>query len=205
MLQALDAYCSSFSSPPVDPATVITGFSRILNKLKIGLYSAEILNADLFLVYRVWILWGRSILITIVPLCMWLVVLAFNIWGNFTLVRNVPNTVGNSETTVVAKYPLIGTTVLNVVCTALIAGRIWWIQRTSQPYRSEGSVRKDPVSRAFVIIVESASIYVSWLIALVATEITASNVYFMIFAFVSCPPLLAHFRLTVKCIGRYRP
>lgn len=45
MAQAIDAYTG-----PDDASTVITGFSRILNKLKIGLYSAEILNADLFLV-----------------------------------------------------------------------------------------------------------------------------------------------------------
>jgi len=45
ILQAVEAYTEG-----EDPNVVITGYRRILNKLKIGLYSAEILNADLFLV-----------------------------------------------------------------------------------------------------------------------------------------------------------
>ena len=105
----------------------------------------------------------------------------------------------------------------------LIAGRIWWIQRSSLPYRNSTDVNKDPVSRALVIIIESgmpppscafvglahfffskASIYVGWLIALVATEITASNVYFMIFAFVRCLSSLPP-SCTYSLLLRFRP
>jgi len=127
MLIALDAYCNAFERVNPKPAgAVIVDFGNVLNKIRIGLYSAEILNVDLFLVYRVWVLWRKSFWVAILPFCLWLVLFSFTIWGNVALMQGATSPAAIAEVRKVAKNPLIATLALNVLCTSksLLCARV---------------------------------------------------------------------------------
>ncbi|KAH7099384.1 hypothetical protein BKA62DRAFT_831782 [Auriculariales sp. MPI-PUGE-AT-0066] len=115
-------------------------------------------TADFFLVYRVYIVWKRSILVALLPLLLVLGGLGTGAYVMWCFVNAVPK---NG----IAAYLRIGpafsywcytTLSANVLGTVLIASRIWWIRRQSKGALGSTS---DAVSHILTLIVESAFVY----------------------------------------------
>ncbi|KAK0213523.1 hypothetical protein IW262DRAFT_311893 [Armillaria fumosa] len=136
---------------------------------KTAVYVALTLVGDSFVTYRCWIIWSQKIVVVILPMFLVTGTAGFVATHKFTLVSPgseifLPNLVPWVSSFIVLSL------VTNVVCTFLIAFRLIQSHRSVAPY----SQSKRLIS-TLIIIVESAAIYSSALIALVTLYILGSN------------------------------
>ncbi|KAM5537653.1 hypothetical protein V8D89_008731 [Ganoderma adspersum] len=137
-----------FSSPKLALYTRVTLVKNVT-------YTLNIYLADSLLVYRLFIIWGRSIMVAVIPGLVWLAVVAT---GIATLVlTSRPNAnfqapyIINSETAFICL-----SIALNILCTLLIAGRLV-VQR--QVAKQLGSTGAKAYTSVAVVVVESAALY----------------------------------------------
>ncbi|KAF5376171.1 hypothetical protein D9757_009342 [Collybiopsis confluens] len=153
-----------------------TAFSTA-SMLRTTPYIVLTLIADLFMVYRVYMVYGNSILAAVGPSML---AIADIVTGGLAL-RTLhelsvgANPDGPSITThIMIFYSL--TLALNVICTFLIALRIYLVKR-----QTEGLIGNfTSLNTTVVIIVESAAIYSASLVALIIPTALGSNVQFCI-------------------------
>jgi len=144
-----------------------------LSVMKTASYVSVSLVADTLLVYRTFIIWGRNIWISIVPVILLVLVAAISVW--FTLSHNqglAGREVLTSTTVDHSKYFYAATLTLNIICTSLITFRIWNIQRRVIYLVGPGRYT------ILTVILESAAVYTAILCCLIGTTVAGNSTMF---------------------------
>jgi hypothetical protein len=172
----IDAFISS-SPDPHFADKYYAKFSAFKDVFKSALYTTATLLADAFILYRTFIVWGGSYLITIVPFLLFLADIAIGILWTYTvsLVPTGANIFINELSTRIKIFYTI-TMCLNILCTALISYKIWRIQSDMTNYSTR---RDNRLTRVIAIIVESGAVYSLLLIILISLWTTSSPVMYI--------------------------
>ncbi|KAJ7458189.1 hypothetical protein FB451DRAFT_1406500 [Mycena latifolia] len=136
-----------------------------------SIWATEIAVSDSFIVYRVWVVWGKNWRIALLPALLVLGNIAAGIYtlylmANFDPAANIFGVLSNA-----VQIFLYFTLVTNLCCTLLIGVRIWTVRRGTVGMRPQTS---DPVRRMITVLVESAAGYTLLLIVQIATTATGS-------------------------------
>ncbi|CAL1707483.1 unnamed protein product [Somion occarium] len=157
------------------PETFYANVDTRLNMLKNSTYVTTTLIADMVIVFRTFIIWGRNYWIVLVPTLLFGADIAMSAWFTWSVNEAKPGaSVLISNVFARSKYFYICTLALNLLCTVLIAYKIWSIQRRvlNQYYGR--------LPNALSIVVESAAIYSCLLIVLIGTSIADSASMFFL-------------------------
>ncbi|KAI9060761.1 hypothetical protein FKP32DRAFT_1577299 [Trametes sanguinea] len=144
----------------VESTEDIALFDTLLNGklaiLKDTFYTTNIWLADSLLIYRLFVVWSGSVLIIMVPICLWISAVA-------TGIALLVNTAKPAASLVQADIIHFQTAFyclsisLNIITTLLIAGRLWYQHRQVKSLRAP-SAHWDYTS-IIAIVVESAALY----------------------------------------------
>ncbi|KIK51597.1 hypothetical protein GYMLUDRAFT_265729 [Collybiopsis luxurians FD-317 M1] len=158
----------------------IGGYPTTLAQL--ALEFTNCIFADSILIWRLWVLWDRQWTIIVLPICLVIgsAALAYDFVYEISKI-NSPE--ANYSDVFARKSEVVGivygicTVVTNLLCTGLIAGRIWWHNRQMQ--LSLGRQMASKRYRAiFFTILESGTIYsMAWII-LIILDLCNSNATF---------------------------
>ncbi|KAF9459672.1 hypothetical protein BDZ94DRAFT_1267757 [Collybia nuda] len=169
---------TAFLDAPEGPLQYYQNVSNPLQVAKTAVYVTLTLTGDSFVIYRCYVVWNRTWWIVILPILLWMATGAVGFAtthafyetkkGGIFLVNLVP---------LVTSF-ICMTLSTNVVCTALIAYRILRSQLEIRKFRDHH--QSSHVYSAVIILLESAGIYSSSLVALVAVYLLHSNGQFII-------------------------
>ncbi|TCD71997.1 hypothetical protein EIP91_000129 [Steccherinum ochraceum] len=170
------AAVEAFTNDPLTPNAADIYFTSFGNGalFRTGTYIALTIVADIFIVYRVFVVWGNSFFMAGVP---FLLAIADIVSGGLVLqvIRNLKageSPDGNTLATHIMIF--YGFTLgLNVLSTCLIALRIYLQQRQAHKAKVAPS---DTLNMTMVILIESAGLYSACLIAMLVPTATGSNV-----------------------------
>ncbi|KAJ8093490.1 hypothetical protein PM082_020347 [Marasmius tenuissimus] len=139
--------------------------------ISIALWVAHTIVADIFIVYRVYAIWSRSVLISVVP---FLLAIA-DMVGGVLLIAQTPKLVYGVPTHgSIIFYALAFdslTLALNILCTVLIASKLYISERQT---RLSSSLNLRSIA---TIVVESAALYSVCLILLVVSILGHGDIY----------------------------
>jgi len=162
---------------PNYPSTYYGTWGTWKNIFKSALYVAVTLVSDAFILYRSFIVWSRSYLITAFPFLLFIADIAIGIFWVYTLSLVLPNENVFVDTLFVRVTTFYSITLaMNVICTCLIAIKILKIQRAVAPF-SKGN--EDQISRLVPIIVESGAAYSALLVVMITTYTSGSPAMFI--------------------------
>ncbi|ESK90476.1 hypothetical protein Moror_13645 [Moniliophthora roreri MCA 2997] len=177
-----------------------------LNVCKNASYVSVTLIGDILLLYRTFVVWGRNYWISILPLLLLCLDFAMSVWFTWSIREARPgSSVLVSTVFARSKYFFAATLAMNLLCTLLIAYRLWAVGRAVRGY-SHSSRRG---ASALSIVLESAAIYSTALVCLIALSITNNSAMF--FFLNSMPPLIGSvfsyviLRSTSSDTKRYNP
>jgi len=122
----------------------------------------------------VYLVWSRNIWVTIVPAMMTATMLAGGIGTTWSFGRFSATTIFETQTKKFLTTAFSATLSMNVLCTFLIAYRVWSNAKRLRPY-VHGRIYSVPVLE---IVVESAAILCCCIIATMVAYIIGSNVQF---------------------------
>lgn len=186
-------YCISISHISINARRVVYAFINLsgssesaddyflasanpLYLAKISMYILQTLTGDAFIIYRLYMVWGRYVRL-LLPAVIFL--LGSTACGTMALVdaaRVSPTTlifIPKLKQWIVSFFSL--TLFTNLTCTALIAFKIWWTGRQLQ------SVSPQRVhSPVLAIVVESGMVYSTALISLMAAYVSGSWGHYVI-------------------------
>ncbi|KAL5513724.1 hypothetical protein ACEPAH_4124 [Sanghuangporus vaninii] len=137
---------------------------------KINMYLLQTLLGDTFIIYRLFIVWGRDFRLLIPAGVLLTASTVCAVFGNIAAARVSPSTlifIPQLKRWIVSIFSL--TLFTNASCTALIAFRIWW---TGRQLRSASW--RNSLSPVIAIVVESAAVYSVSLISLMAAYLSGS-------------------------------
>ncbi|CAL1713327.1 unnamed protein product [Somion occarium] len=135
--------------------------------------------ADALIVYRTFIVWNRSYRVIIIPIVLLAGDIATSIWFDWSHTAGSPaDMVIHSPTWASLKYFCALTLALNVLCTCMIAVKIWCIQRDVDMLVFQRGTRR--LSKILAIILESAAIYSAFLFAVLGLTIAESGAMFIV-------------------------
>ncbi|KAJ3852660.1 hypothetical protein EV368DRAFT_82320 [Lentinula lateritia] len=197
---ALDNYASvtAFTYAPLTPdaAEIYLGSFGNGAMFRTGTYVALTIVADIFIVFRVYAVWGSSIYAATLPA---LLAIADIITGALTIQTIHQLTAGESpDGSTLATHLLIfyGFTLsVNVLSTFMIASRIYLAQRQTRLIKSSMNL-----NMAIEVVVESAALYSSSLVAMIAPTATGSNVQYCMLSVMS-PIVGIAFTLIIVRVG----
>ncbi|KAI0640930.1 hypothetical protein C8Q79DRAFT_423466 [Trametes meyenii] len=163
------------------PRGTLDFYNRLSNPTHVGksvLYITQTLVGDTFVTYRLYIVWGRNRLITVLPILLLLgtAVSGYGICVELTKIKGSGAIFeGNLAPWITSFFALSLTT--NVLATLLITGRIIWQNNKVRNYRAGYAA----VTYWGVIetIIQSAAIYSAALISLLATYVSGSNAQYV--------------------------
>ncbi|KAF7344697.1 hypothetical protein MVEN_01630100 [Mycena venus] len=112
---------------------------------------------DLLILYRLWIVWSKSTLVVVLPICCMLLFTA--VGGVSTNVIKKSNGVFSDPWLTVN---IVCTFITNLYCTVFIAWRIW--RTTRMTISSDNKLMNFGPQKFLTIVVESAAIYALWVI-----------------------------------------
>jgi len=146
-----------------------------LNLTKTGTVVCTTLVADALLIYRTLIVWGGKWWILILPVTLYLLDIVTSIWFTWSITEAKD---GHSVlgTTAFARsiYFFAATLAVNLVCTCLIAFRIYMVRRAVTGYVT--GIRR--ARNALAIVLESAAIYTIGLVCMIILAGVDSAVLF---------------------------
>jgi hypothetical protein len=176
IVRNMDAFTSNMATPNY-PATYYNNFDTWKNIVKSALYVAVTIISDAFILYRCFIVWGRNYTVAIIPLLLLLSDIAIGILWVYTLSLIIPGENVFADTlSIRVKIFYAITLAMNVMCTGLIAVKIWRIQKAVAPYAKGND---HDLSRVVSIIVESGSAYSLMLVAMITTYAVNSPAMFI--------------------------
>ncbi|KAK1231909.1 hypothetical protein PQX77_004959 [Marasmius sp. AFHP31] len=162
------------------------------SKLSSAIYVSLTIIADIFIVYRVFAMWSRSLLVSVVP-CLLLI--AGITSGSLAAINSSELAFRDSRSTrfLITFYCI--TLALNVLCTGLIAFKLYITERETE---FSSSLRLRWTS---VIVIESAALYLACVIAVVVCSIAkADGVHLIVLS--STPSIIGlAFSLIIVRIG----
>ncbi|KIJ64921.1 hypothetical protein HYDPIDRAFT_28269 [Hydnomerulius pinastri MD-312] len=176
IVRNMEAFTSNMSTANY-PTSYYGQFDTWKNIVKSALYVAVTLISDAFILYRSFIVWGRSYLIATIPFLLFLADIAIGVFWVYTLSLILPgeNVFADALSVRVKTFYSI-TLAMNVMCTSLIAFKIWRIQRAVAPFTKGNEY---DLSRLVAIIVESGSVYSALLVVMIATYTSNSPAMFI--------------------------
>ncbi|EIW80040.1 hypothetical protein CONPUDRAFT_138116 [Coniophora puteana RWD-64-598 SS2] len=179
ILRNVEAFTDDMSTPDY-PEMYYGKFNTWQDILKSGLYVGVTLVSDAFILYRSYIVWGRSYLVTLFPLLLLLADAAIGVLWVYTLseVTELRADVFSDTLSIRVKTFYAITLAMNVICTVLIAYKIWSIQHAVSPF-SQGIGKDNVLSQVSAIVIESGSFYSAMLIVMIGTYSTGSPAMFM--------------------------
>lgn len=145
---------------------------------KVAVYEAQTVLGDGFMIYRLYVVWRKDKRI-LIPGVIWMLgSTSLAIYGVVSLCQltSIASIFAMRIKNIGLSFYSI-TLGVNLICTAMIAYRIWKMERQM----SEGAYRSRNLSAVLVSIIESGAIYSAWLIILIATFATNSLAYYPIF------------------------
>jgi len=147
-----------------------------LDLMKTSVYAAVTLVSDLLIVYRTFLVWGRSYTLITIPFLLFLVDIAMSAWATWSLTQvKMNDNVLLADVTARAKYFYAVTLALNLVYTLLISYRIWTIHLLVR-----GGFLSDRLSRIVNLLIESAAFYSALLMVLIITSMRGTPALFII-------------------------
>ncbi|KIK68407.1 hypothetical protein GYMLUDRAFT_35821 [Collybiopsis luxurians FD-317 M1] len=138
--------------------------------------------ADSILIWRVWILWGKRISTVIVPIL--LVILSTTsgylvVWSMNQANKSASSNFGDLFGPEVEKWAILLAVCIiltNIICTGMIAGRIWWHNRELQKAMGINGM-PHRYRTIFLGILESGALYlVAWIAAILLYLINESAI-----------------------------
>ncbi|KAF8627678.1 hypothetical protein AX15_004306 [Amanita polypyramis BW_CC] len=161
---------------PYAPELYYADLSSTLCIAKSSTVAATTLVADILLIYRTLIVWGRKWWILILPAILYILDVGASIW----FVRSLQQTKNISvvvETAAFARsrFFFASTLAVNLLCTCLIAYKIWTIQNKMTKYTGFDN----RVRNVFSIILESAAIYTADLACMIILVAVRSGALFI--------------------------
>ncbi|KAI1783238.1 hypothetical protein LXA43DRAFT_867559, partial [Ganoderma leucocontextum] len=145
-----------------------------LGLIKKIFYTINIFLADSLLAYRVFIVWGRSIPIVVVPAIVWLGVVATGFASLVLTSRPQANFQASYVINIEIAFFCLSVS-LNILCTLLIAGRLLLHQRD---VRQLGFTSSRTYTSIVVVIAESAALYSIFGIVSIPLEVLQTPVQF---------------------------
>jgi len=181
----LQRVVNGFEQPDTAQVLILNS-TNASNQIKVLCFTLLIIVTDFIIVYRTYVIWNRNILVSILPLALLGTDIALAIWLEVQQ-RITPGGVAaiNASVTSKIKYFYGITLCLNVICAGLIS---WRILRIRRALRTDDS-RLSGLKQAAVIIIESASVYCTFLIALIAVD--AMGGYDLLIFGDMLPPVMA--------------
>ncbi|KDQ56609.1 hypothetical protein JAAARDRAFT_58887 [Jaapia argillacea MUCL 33604] len=167
----LSFYNSSDASPNA-AVSYLSEISNIKNVVNSGVYVFTTLVGDAFMIYRLFIVWGRNLWVVLLPLLLWVALL---VTGSATTwifaFASSTNLFNSAGAWITASFVI--TLLENLVSTGLIAYRIWITSRAW----GDGATYSG--SKIIQIIIESAALYSCCLIISLCAYLAKSNVQFV--------------------------
>ncbi|KAK7033854.1 hypothetical protein R3P38DRAFT_738877 [Favolaschia claudopus] len=148
---------------------------------KQALFATNNIVADGLVIYRCYIVWGFNIRVIIVPTIMLIATTVCGYLAVYNFSQVVPGEdvfVSNIAEWGTALFSLSLST--NIVVTSLIAGRIWWIARTTQRLMGTTTSRRK-YQNAVAIILESGAIYSVSLMTLLILYCSRTNAQYIVY------------------------
>lgn len=147
-----------FVEAPVDPELFASQQSSMLSVLKDAVYSINIWVADAFILYRAYIIWGRSYVL-LIPTLTYFGSVAMGA-GLLVQVSRPQATLGQAAVVNFGTPFWTFSVSTNVLSTILIAGRLAYSRRAiSRAGRSQGDYRRHAHTSTTAIFAESAALY----------------------------------------------
>ncbi|CCM06131.1 uncharacterized protein FIBRA_08381 [Fibroporia radiculosa] len=167
----------AFVTYPQGPLLFYADIAQLSEVVLSGALIFTLLATDAMMIYRMWIIWGYSKHVVIIPLCTFMGLLVCGIAvlyqeTRFHMGQNIFITDLDRWLTSDAVFTLC----TNLYCTTMIAWRIWRIRRIST--QIEGH-RNNNLMSVLAIIVESSAIYTVWAIFFLVTYEAGSNLQFL--------------------------
>ncbi|KAJ8088865.1 hypothetical protein PM082_014111 [Marasmius tenuissimus] len=141
-------------------------FTTEESKLSFGVYVALTMIADIFIVYRVFAVWSRSLVVSAVP-CLLLI--AGIISGGLMATRSSRLNFKEPQASGLLTTFYCITLVLNVLCTGLIASKLYLSERQT---KLSSSLRLRWTS---VIVIESAALYLACVVVVVVCNVVKAD------------------------------
>ncbi|KAJ7717375.1 hypothetical protein DFH07DRAFT_861395 [Mycena maculata] len=181
MRMALDnkAIVAAFTDNPLEPNAADIYMENYANgaMFRTGTYIALTIVADIFIVFRVYAVWGGSVIAAAVPS---LLAIADIVTGALLIqtIRELEAGAspdgGSLATHEIVFYSF--TLTLNVLCTILISLRIYLTQRTAAGV----IISSLDLTTTMAIVIESAAIYSACLIAMIVPTALDNNVQYVL-------------------------
>ncbi|KAH7869478.1 uncharacterized protein C8R40DRAFT_733910 [Lentinula edodes] len=138
--------------------------------------------ADSILIWRVWILWNHSLYVVILPIILVIVSTTSGYlvcWSMNAVDSSASSDFGDLFGPAVEKWAIllaICVMLTNIICTGMIAGRIWWHNRETQKAMGlDGMPHK--YRTIFYGILESGALYLlAWIVAILLYLINTSAI-----------------------------
>ncbi|EPS95744.1 hypothetical protein FOMPIDRAFT_50011 [Fomitopsis schrenkii] len=130
---------------------------------KTSIYNVVTWISDAFIVYRTFIVWGRNYRVALLPFLLFLGDVAAGIMAvdGLSALQGTQAFIATDLTKRTQSFYAL-TLSVNVICTILIAVRIWTIQRETAAVRSmssQGAGHTSSLTRVATVLVESCAVY----------------------------------------------
>jgi len=165
----------TYRDAPGGPIAYLTNLSSASYLLKSSFYTLQTLLGDFCMIYRCSVVWQHNIWIIILPILLWVSCAVTGVGVITSFSRVSPEAQVFSFARWVAAFFAI-TLATNVICTSLIALRIWSVDRAGGRYRETKSALR-PV---LAVVIESGAIYSASLTVLLAVYLSHSWAHFIV-------------------------
>jgi len=157
-----------------DPVDDFERTSYWLNVIKMGCYVAQTFVGDSILLFRCWIVYGRSWLVIFLPIILWLGTTACGIMTVYVeaTLDNTGQLLNSKSLIPFITSMLCLTLVTNVLTTTLIVLRIWGVQRN---LKGKQSYTNSPLSSLLIVLIESGLMYTLSIIILFGLYMASNN------------------------------
>ncbi|KAJ4469553.1 hypothetical protein J3R30DRAFT_3825066 [Lentinula aciculospora] len=181
-------------------------FSRYSQKDRINEFSQilSIMLSDAFLLYRCYVLYSTQLRVIALPFVTFLAEVGFGIWAMVSFRGTDIEDIDPWSSRPLQRLSLAETIfgfvgfATNLMCTSLIVFRLWRSHRELVRFEVRTSRSTSTLFRIGFVILNSAAIYIVWMITVFATSIASSLVYQIITPSFSCVTALIFSSIIVR-------
>ncbi|PFH45139.1 hypothetical protein AMATHDRAFT_44226 [Amanita thiersii Skay4041] len=173
-------------------------FQSTLSVVKTSVYATVTWVSDALMLYRCFIVWNKSWLVIILPILLLIADIGTGISLVVVLAHpeiGVSVFKGSQATTVKSFFSM--TLVTNGICAGLIAYKLWVTQRELADALRDSQKRTISLTRIWIIILESGSVYWATLLVMLAVYASAAGHAALIFLDITSPIIGMVFSLII--------
>jgi len=176
----IDAYRSvkafiAYRDAPGGPIAYLNNLSSASNLIKDSFYGIQTLLGDFCLIYRCSVIWQHNIWIIILPIFLWISCAVTGVGFIISDSKMSPEAQVFSLARWLAAF-FAATLATNVICTSMIAFRIWFVDQACGKY----SETKSTLKPMLAVVIESGAIYSVSLTILLAIYLSDSLAYLIL-------------------------